>query len=286
MINYREITEKKIRTITYPDRHVTLPRLTHAEFGTEEHEQWVMANHWMVDYSVFMDNKELAVELSHQLEQAFLANQSERVQEILEKLWSLRTKPYEELLPVEVWTRSAYQLAEYAGGGEVRNAITQKLGRYRGVVLEAMCGHTTYFADTPDREIIAIDYCLESLERHPCPHWRRIQCDLNQVTETDRLPFFKEGELDVVSICFGFKYPEKIEQLVREFKRILKQGGSLSFIENPCSHYEQLCRRPFVPKHARKILLDAGYQSVTIRKFRVSKSYSFSGDFYHVEAIK
>ncbi len=286
MISYREITEKKIRTITSPDRHVFLPRLTHAEFGTDEHEQWVMENHWMVDYHVFMDDKEKAVELSHQLEQAFLADEKEDLQIILEQLKSLRVKPYEQLLPIEVWTRHAYQLAEYAGGGEVRHAITQKLGRYKGAVLEAMCGHTTYFADAPERKVIALDYCLQSLERHPCPHWRRIQCDLNQVTETDTLPFFKEGELDAVSICFGFKYPERIEHLVREFKRILRQGGFLSFIENPCSHYEQLCKRQFVPKHAREILLDAGYRSVTIKKLKVRSSYSYSGNFYHVEAVK
>jgi SAM-dependent methyltransferase len=285
MVNYSIICGTKSRIKIYPYRRVSLPVLTRSQFGTTEYEQWIADNDWMVNYEVFMNDKTKAVSLSQQLEGAFLEDRHGDVEKILSALKKLRSKPYDELSPVEVWTRSAYNLAEYAGSREVRNAISKKLCHYKNRVLEAMCGHTTYFDDAPDRQVVSLDYCQESLERHICPNRLRVKCDLNEVTENNHL-YFQEGEFDAVSISFGFKYLERIDSVLKEFWRVLKPAGFVSFIENPAHGYEHLCKRQFIPDNVASLLLKAGFQLVTINKLQMNDIVSDSDDFYHVEAIK
>ena len=288
MIKYKEITTSVERKPLFTDRMVTLPRLTNAPFSSEEHEQWVKDNWWMVDYVVFMDHKERAKQLAAELQQAFSENPNHpNIPGILEELKRMKLKSRGEMNPLEIWTRSAYQLAGYAGTLDVIQAIENRLDRYSGTILEAMCGHSSYFRESDKRSVIALDYCRISLERYPYPTRRRIECDLNQVQGKTSLSFFQDEQFDTISICFGFKYPEHISPLMREFRRILRKGGVLSFIENPHHAYEDLCKRQFSKKRVRELLLRNGYRSATIRELRVPNwNNYYRGKFYHVEAIK
>ena len=285
MVEYEEITESKPRIITARNKVVFLPRLTHAKPGTAEYDEWMMKNDWMVSFAVPSERKEVARRLALNLEQAFIAGEDDTVREIVDLLRQMRTRPFHELLPIQRWEMHAHNLAEYAGGGEVRETIRRALEKYSGTILEAMCGHTTYFEDTPKRNVICLDFCKASLERHPCPARRRIACDLNHVSETDHLPFFKNDELDTISVCFGYKYPESIQSVMREFRRILKPGGFLSFIENPKSEYKELARRPFEPGMAQGIMQHVGFRRTSVGRLRI-RQRTFSGDFFHLEGMK
>lgn len=285
---YKEITATAPRKAVYPERRVVLPRLTLAPFHTEEHEQWIRENWWMVDYSVFMDDKAEAQELANKLNIAFSKDPSHPdIPDLISNLKRLRTNPPGELTPLEYWTKSAYQLADYCGGTDPHVAISERLAKYSGNVLEAMCGHMSYFAESAKRTVTALDYCPISLERYPFPNRRRIQCDLNQITSDTHISFIPEGSLDVVSICFGYKYPEDIVALVAEFFRLLKPSGVLSFIENPDHGYKHLYKRDFVQREAREVLVAQKFQSVTTELIEIP---GWDGNlrypFYHLEAVK
>jgi SAM-dependent methyltransferase len=288
MVEFREITAIKERKSIYPDRNVWLPHLTTATQGSVEHMKWMDENWWMVNYSVFMDDKPEALRLARELDALFKENSKHQaIPDILEQLRRLRTKEYGDLTFRERWTRFAFQLVEYAGGPEVRRTITQRLNKYTGTVLEAMCGHTSYFAESPGRTVIALDCCAVSLERYPFPQRRRIECDLNQTKDGTELSFLKNEEVDVISICFGFKYPEDIRALLREFLRVLKPGGKVSFIENPKSGYPDLCRRKF-DRRIIKDLSNTGYRSIRFEAIHLPPTVweKKRGEFHHVEATK
>ena len=287
MVTWKEITTQAERKSVYPDRRVELPRLTKAPFPSPEHMQWVKDNWWMADYSVLMTDKKLAMQLACELEQIFAADANHpKIPAILDELRRIKMKPRGEKSALEIWTHSAYQCVSYSGGPDVTEIIERRLQRYSGMVLEAMCGHTSYLPESPTRTVIALDYCAISLERYLYP-WRcRIECDLNQVHGKVSLPFFQDEQFDAISICFGYSYPEHIDALVREFRRILKPRGVLSFVENPYHAYERLRKRKFSKKKIRSVLLHNGYTSVSIKKLPVRQWDSFGSKFYHVEAVK
>ena len=286
MIKFTEISESVERKPVYPERRVWLPHLTTAQQGSAEHLKWMDENRWMVNYDVFMDNKPQALQLAQQLDKAFKENpQHVDIPKILTYLRKLRVKEHAELDPIERWTRCAFQLVEYAGGPNVHRSIRKRLSKYSGKVLEAMCGHMSYFPEVPRRKVTALDYCQVSLKRYPFPKRRRIECDLNQITDGAQLHFFKESEFDTISICFGFKYPKDIVSLVNEFRRILKPGGVLSFVENPSHGYEDLCQRKF-DRNIVEILKGAGYSRYCCDTFAPPEWDNKRGRFYHVEAIK
>ncbi len=285
MIPFKEITAVAERRSTYPNRHVWLPRLTAAPFGTPEHEVWIDNNWWMVDYQVFVSDKPQAQELAKQLDTLFTLDPHDpHIQKLVDELRTLQAKPPAELTPVERWTHSAYQLAGYCGGPQVHGSIISKLQKYSGNILEAMSGHCSYFNEP--KNITALDYCEVSLERYLFPARRRICCDLNLIQEDEKLSFFTDEEFDVISICFGYKYPEDIDSLVAEFYRILKPGGTLSFVENPNSHYIELCKRSFKQNEVKSVLRRNGFGTVQIRKIPMPHISRKQNHNYHVEAIK
>ncbi len=286
MIIYEEVTTTAEIKRVYPERRVWLPALTLAPPHSPEYDQWIRDNWWMVDYSVFMGDKAQAQELAQKLQGAFSENPSHPdIPNLLGKLKQLESKSPGKRTPLEYWTHSAYQLANYCGGIDVYDTICEKLDAYSGEVLEALCGHSTYFTESPRRSITALDYCKVSLERYPFPHRRRIQCDLDQIRGAAQLSFFSEGQLDAISICFGFRYPKNIGKLIAEFRRVLKPSGILSFVENPGHGYEHLSHRHFVQGNVRRLLKHHGFGSVSIHRMDIADwDGKVRSPFYHVQA--
>ncbi len=290
MLTFEEIMETKIRKQVWPYRHVVLPALTQAPFGTDEYQEWQEKNWWMINYGVFMDDKPKAVALSRELEKVFLANPNDpQVQSIVEKLLELKYKDENEMTPLERWTKNAHQLAHYCSMVVVRSLIINALDKYSGSVLEAMCGHHSYFMESEDRVVTATDFCRESLLKHEFPERRRFCFDLDKLADGGHFPCFKEAEFDAISICFGFKYPKGIESVVAAFRRILKPGGTLSFVENPKSGYPELYERHFdQPGDITSVLLKAGYRDTNSTILQIPRTgwEGDCGEFYHIEGIK
>lgn len=291
MIQHEEIKETKKRSVEWVQRFVPLPALTPPPTDIAEHGRWLIKNHWMTSYTVHMDDKPRAVELSKELYALLLAQSpdKQKIEEILSELRALRTKDRNQFTDLDTWTANAQQLVNFAGDQEVWKSIILRLDKYEGMILEAMCGHHTYYpTEKPNRTVIALDYCLESLKKLQRPERRRILCDLNQIVDCVQLPFFEEDSLDVISICFGFRYPINIIPLLKEFRRILKPGGTMSFIENPGHGYPELCKRDSDPSKIIDTLNLCGFKIVTCHNLVIPSSSFDSGreKFCHVEGIK
>lgn len=280
MIPFEVIDTVASRESMYPGRHVFLPRLTQAPFDTPEHDAWVRQNWWMVDYDVLYSDKERARSLAAELSGLFADDpKSERIAPLVEEIRKLRNKP-DMRSSLQSWQWMAYQLPDDIGGGRLtKQQITMYLSeRYKGRVLEAMCGFNSYFLDDQARTVVALDYCREALERYPYPKRTRILVDLNQATDDCHLECFDEP-FDAISICFGFRYPDRPTDVFRELRRHLKDGGVLSLIENPDHGYENLCKRGFSPKTCGQHLRAAGFQGVRVCEVPIERK-----GFYHVEA--
>ncbi len=289
MVEYQEITNTKDRVLNFPYRFVALPRISPEPTNPHEYAQWLKDNYWIQNYQVLAEDKPEAVKLAIELDAVFRRNPDDSaVNVILGRLKELRAKDRNQFTALDTWTNDAKQLVNFAGEQEVWESIMTRLGGYKGVVLEAMSGHHSYYPqEVAGRTIIALDYCRESLEKYNVPTQRRVLCDLNQIRSGVQFPFFNEGELDVISICFGFRYPIHIVPLLTEFKRILKPGGALSFIENPGSGYPEYCRRSSDPNRIVSVLKRCGFKCVMCQKLDIPSYWNGDRhDYHHIEAEK
>lgn len=211
------------------------------------------------------------------------------IENILERLRELRLPDYEDWKPIDIWEKSSEQMVEYYGNPEVRKIISNILGtKYSGEILEAMCGSESYFDNLcPRTNITLLDYCKTALEKHRFPERKRVCCDLNQIGKRGDLGLFSDNQFDVISICFGIKYPDNLDILSSEFLRILKPGGILSFFENENSEYKRLRRRSLDIPVIKKMFLDNDYSSFSVRHVNMSDVWNEeAGRFYHLEAVK
>lgn len=287
MITFEEITATAPRTRYHYSRHVFLPNLnTHPVFSPE---YWACEEEfgWMCSCSVHMDDKPKVVGLAKKLEAALIADLNHPdISRLIAEIKSYRLKPSSEYTAEDTWRENAFALSTYSGPRDVVSRIVKYLRRYRGNVLEALCGHTTYFQPQEGVIVTALDGCRESLERYPEPTRRRIVCDLDQLEHDGDLPF-ESNSFDAISICFGHKYPKFFEQLLRAFRKILKPGGKLGFIENPSSEYSKYTHRAFLPELAGEPLISEGFKDVKVKRLRFSPKVWNPGNplnhFYHLE---
>ncbi|MEK7169901.1 MAG: class I SAM-dependent methyltransferase [Patescibacteria group bacterium] len=273
------------------ERHVFLPALTKARPPSEEFNKWTMENWWMYNLSVHYRDKPEAQTLALELERVFAENEHHpRIAEILTRLREIESTPVNRMTSAERWNRTARGLADDIGGGsDKRGKLAKRLSkRYSGVVLEALCGFNSYLLSSSDRTVIALDYSREALERYPYPDRTRICADLNTIGRNEHLPF-EYGYFDAITVCFGFRYPVRIRPVLQEFHRILKKGtGILSFIENPYSGYEDLCKRRFDPKTCGRHLRAVGFKVVRITPLSAlsdPRVVAMGNVDYHVEAF-
>jgi len=292
MVPCELVTAVVPREPLYPGRLVHLPRLTTAPCGTEEHNKWVRDHFWMVDYKVFFTKKDKALALAAELWADFAHSfDHPEIPRLVSELKALRCPSTEDRTPLEEWQWMAYQMPNDIGGGmEAKGKIRAYLSdRYSTCdnILEAMCGFNSYLAPRSGQTVIALDYCQEALERYPHPERRRVRCDLDRLSDNERLECFVDGQFDAISVCFGFRYLNDPVVAFRNLGRLLKAGGVLSFVENPGYGYENICRREFSPSHCERVLWQAGFRSITRQRlpFTASSFEERSGHyFYHVEA--
>lgn len=191
--------------------------------------------------------------------------------------------------PANRWAWNALNLTDYAGDANDFCTIAVSLRPLKGRILEAMCGHHSYFARKSGATITAIDFCRESLLRYPHKSAKRVCCDLNQISGGETLHFFKENYFDAISICFGYKYPDNIDALISEFKRILKSGGKLSFVESAIHSYKELAKRDFSPRLIKRSLHRAGFENVCVTRLSQGRAIIMKGldsSIYQVQSTK
>lgn len=298
MMKYTIVETAVPRESTFPERAVYLP-IQHFSppppFGNHEALTAWMAhkdNAWAVNYNVRLTLKEKALRLAAALEKALIQDVgSKETRDIIRELKLIRAKDAVNLTPLELWQRIAYQLPDDIGGGHIikRKNAQYLTKRYSGRILEAMCGFNSYLLPKDGVEVVALDYCQEALERYPYPTRKRICCDLNELSRNTRIPCFKQGEFDTVSVCFGYRYPEDIVRVMRELKRILKPNGVLSFIENPAAGYSRICRREFAPVECEIALAQAGFRMIRTHmlKWRAyPETHTLQNHcYFHIEAL-
>lgn len=275
------------RVFSSCERRVTLPPLAEQP-SRDDHDYleryaiWMRKNWWWVDYSVHVSQKAKAKALSLELD-GLLRNQpdSVRIPAVIVELQAMRMKEHNAMTHREKWDRTALSLPDDIGGGhDVRKIITAFLSsRYHGTVLEAMCGFNSYLLAHTERNVVALDYSREMLERYPFPYRLRIQCDLNNLESGATIPCFDSGKFDAIIVCFGYRYPRRLAPVLAEFKRILKPQGTLAFVENPTHGYSERCRRAFIPDLCVKTLKSAGFsptcERIPIETFECKESCYF-----------
>lgn len=166
------VTEIVKEEPSFPYRHVVLP-LNHPPTSIDERIEWQKENSWLIDYSVDKRNLQEAKYLATKLQE--VKNDKNKIDEenIIKRLWELRSKSWEEKTDLEKWAHMTVQKpgdwgpASWAKKCELRNLVTELCS---GRVLEPMCGFRSYIGDSEKiKEVVALDFCREALERYERP---------------------------------------------------------------------------------------------------------------------
>lgn len=211
-----------------------------------------------------------------------------KVAEALAAVQQASIKPYHEKSPVEKWAHWAYQMP---GDWGPRHPTDRRHMRERltsaasGIVLEAMCGFTSYVDDSPViTEVIAMDFCREALERYDHPDRRRILFDLNDINGDNRMDFLADESLGTVCITFGVDYLHDSAAVYDEFGRVLVPQGKVLIIGGRACGYNDLLKQHFEPGFHAGLLEASGFD-VRVEAL----PYGGQGDeaeFHLIEATK
>lgn len=241
-----------------------------------------------LNYQANFNNPNRVREIADEILKIGLRNYHDPKLEMLQNEMLSLKKTSLDKTPMDYWDNGAYDLINYSLNPIIFKTLQSLLNLYTGTILEAMCGHNSYFIEgtiQSHRTVVALDFCENSLERYVYPSRRRILCDLDQLDGTDTLQFFDTEHFDVVSICFGFKYPKNLAAVVKEFHRILKPNGILSFVENETYGYNAIAQRHFTPEELADIFVNAGYRNIEMDVFTIPNFESY-GDFWHGYGMK
>jgi SAM-dependent methyltransferase len=212
-------------------------------------------------------------------------------QQIYQHIETLRVPSLYELSGPKLWSAVAAEMPPDLGAREVERAFiisTLREAKYQGRILEAMSGYSSYFPARTNTSIVALDVSPEMLERYDHPDRLRIAACL----ENDRAAIVQRfhEHFDVVSVCFGWRYPKHIENVLRLFHDILKPGGKISFIENPAAGYSWDCNRSFDPSAWVSTVRACGFRNTRFSALEMSIYESnhklAPQSYYHCEATK
>lgn len=176
---------------------------------------------------------------------------------------------YEDLDPQNKWEFWNGQMPEDWGPSMERRRETQRMltAKSSGVVLEAMCGFTTYIGtNNPEiSQVIAMDFSREGLARYPYPKERpRILFDLNSIDASEPetgMGFFPDDSINTISICYGINYLDRPLDAYMEFQRVLAPGGKLLIVGGTLLGYGDLVTQHFNPLQTKPLLDAAGFDS-------------------------
>lgn len=278
------VTDVKPRKSEWPERHINLPPIFPQPDFTDL--EYMALYEEYINFSVHVSNFPLAKELAKKLWVAYQENNREETQALLKKLHSLRVIPFGKRTPLKKWAHMMVQLPGDIGGPNKKKIREILSAKCHGRVLEAMCGFNSYFEPSPNREVVALDYCREAVERYPYPERTRILFDLNIIYGDQRMEFFREGEFDAITICFGFHYIHHPIYLFREFRRFLSSGGQLILVENPHQCYRDIACRSFSPRYCTNFLRRAFFKDVKIEELPIAEDWEqkAGGSYFLIEA--
>ncbi len=294
MVQYEKIEGSEPRQIESKTKAIHLPfqLLCPVKLDSDEGFDWQLDNYHLCDLSVNAEDKvvarELAIRLQHLLEQDRNHPDSKGV---IDQLMSLRAKPAAEYTAQDTWEAGAFAMSCYCGGTTTA-AVISLLDCHTGLVLEALCGHDSYFEPNPSRQIIALDGCRKSLLRYPHLEAEKFCCDLDQVAEGKKLEFLVADSFDLISVCFGYKYPRVIEPILREFFRLLKPGGTISFVESKTHGYTKYTKREFEgPDQLMLELTEAGFINpsavkIVVKRVKDSQEVEINTGVFQIKASK
>lgn len=284
MITPEYITAVKPRRPEWPERHIHIPPIVpQPDFMDPGYPNWF--NEY-VNFSVHIANFPLAKELAEKLWAAHQKNNREETWLLFEKLRQLRIAPFNKRTPLEKWAHMMVQLPGDIGGPNKKKIREVLSAKCRGRVLEAMCGFNSYLEPSANREVVALDYCREAIERYPYPERTRILFDLDLIRGNQKMEFSSEGEFNAITICFGFHYLRHPVCLFREFRRLLSPDGRLILVENPHQCYRDIARLSFSPKHCISLLRRALFKNVQVEELPIAEDWErrVGGQYFLIEA--
>lgn len=280
------VTDVKPRKFDWTERYIDLPPIVpQPDFTDPEYMTWFAE---YVNFSVHVSNFSLAKELVEKLWVAHKENNQKEVLRLFEQLRPLRVIPFEKRTPQEKWAHMMVQLPGDIGGPnkeKIRDILSE---RCHGRVLEAMCGFNSYLKSSSGREVVALDYCREALERYPYPKRTRILFDLNKIQDRKGIEFFQEGGFDAITICFGFHYLHHPIIVFQEFHQLLSRGGRLFLVENPRQRYKDIACRGFSPKICVYFLRRAFFKNIQVEELPIAQDWELraGGRYFLIQAIK
>jgi len=139
----------------------------------------------------------------------------------------------------------------------MKETVTSKA---HGVVLETMCGFTSYVDDSPHiQEVLAMDFCKEALELYDRPERTRVLFDLDTIGEEREIDFLPNESVDTVCVTFGVNYLTDPLAVYGEFQRILTPGGKVIIVGGTSCGYGDLVKQPFNPTIHGRLLEKADF---------------------------
>lgn len=204
---------------------------------------------------------------------------------IIERVRALSHPPLRERPEQKQWDIILAHKPSDLGGSSIASAIEERLSRYSGRGLEAMCGYNSFIPPRKGVEIVATDISAVGLSHYPYPERTRIQFDMNKIEKFgDPLPFTGEG-FDFVSICYGYKYLSDPPKTFTSIRNSLRSQGSLILVEARGAAERKLKKRELDSRTIEAELLEAGFRKVAISPVATTGRFPVTYSHVAIEAF-